>query len=112
MSQDKNRFILIESKVEVHTHTTKKHILTKYNSQQILSMTNRTIPSILTLPTELFYRILDHLDNYTILCSMQNVCVRINTIIDTFPCYQVNFSFITHTLIFHFRNKIYFTPFC
>lgn len=47
------------------------------------------IPSFLTLPVELVYRILDNLDEFTILCSMRNVCKRINTIVETYYPYKV-----------------------
>ncbi|CAM2718678.1 unnamed protein product [Rotaria socialis] len=42
----------------------------------------------LTLPVELVYRILDNLDELTILCSARNVCVRLNTITDAYHRYQ------------------------
>jgi hypothetical protein len=47
-----------------------------------------------TLPVDLVYRILDHLNDKTIFLSLRNVCQRLNTIIDTYHRYQVNFSFI------------------
>jgi hypothetical protein len=47
--------------------------------------------SLLTLPIELVYRILDELDQLTILLSLRNVCMRLNTITDTYYRYQVNF---------------------
>jgi hypothetical protein len=48
--------------------------------------------SLLMLPVELVYRILDHLDELTIVCSMRNVCIHMNTIVDTYYRYQVNSS--------------------
>ncbi|CAF4420511.1 unnamed protein product [Rotaria socialis] len=42
----------------------------------------------LALPVELVYRILDNLDQFTIFCSARNVCVRLNTITDTYHRYQ------------------------
>jgi hypothetical protein len=50
--------------------------------------------SLLTLPVELVYRILDNLHNETIFLSLSNVCTRLNTIINTYQPYQVNYSFI------------------
>jgi hypothetical protein len=55
---------------------------------------SNVIPSLHTLPVELVYRILDHLDEVTILCSMQSVCARILAIVDSYHSYQVSFSFI------------------
>ncbi|CAF1258628.1 unnamed protein product [Rotaria sp. Silwood1] len=47
-------------------------------------MTDKVIPSFLTLPVELIYRILDNLDIFTILCSIFNVSTRINQIVDSY----------------------------
>ncbi len=52
------------------------------------------IPSLHTLPVELVYRILDNLDELTILLSCRNVCERLNAITDTYYRYQVFFDFI------------------
>ncbi len=56
-------------------------------------MSNKITLSLITLPVELVYRILDKLDDFTIFCSMQNVCTRINAIVNTYHRYQVNFFF-------------------
>jgi hypothetical protein len=70
---------------------------------------NNTTPSLLTLPVELVYRILDKLDQLSILLSVQNVCVRLNTIANTYHRYQVNFSFIFTSDIHHdLRSIVYF----
>jgi hypothetical protein len=45
--------------------------------------------SLLTLPVELVYQILDNIDELTILCSARNVCTRLNLIIDSYHRYQV-----------------------
>jgi len=45
--------------------------------------------SLHTLPVELVYRILDHLDNESIFLSCTNICRRLNDIIDTYHRYQV-----------------------
>jgi hypothetical protein len=50
--------------------------------------------SLHTLPIELVYRILDHLDNKTIILSCREVSARLNNIIDTYHRYQVILSFI------------------
>ncbi len=51
------------------------------------------VSSFLTLPVELVYRILDNLNDQTIFLSLINVCTRLNTIINTYYPYKVNFSF-------------------
>ncbi|CAF4601120.1 unnamed protein product [Rotaria socialis] len=57
--------------------------------------------SLLELPIELVYRIMDCLDQLTILCSMRDVCMRLNTIIEI---YNRNKETIT-TLCWH-QNTI------
>ncbi len=52
------------------------------------------VSSLLTLPVELVYRILDNLNDKTMFLSLSNVCIRLNSIINTYHRYQVNFSFI------------------
>jgi hypothetical protein len=49
--------------------------------------------SLHTLPVELVYRILDHLDNKSLFLSCTNICRRLNDIIDTYHRYQVIPSF-------------------
>lgn len=46
--------------------------------------------SLHTLPIELVYRVLDNLDDFSLLCSLRNVCTRINAIVDSYSRYQVN----------------------
>jgi hypothetical protein len=60
-------------------------------------MSTKITPFLLGLPVEIVYRILDHLEIQTILLSCRNVCTRLNTIIDTYHRYQVNFIFISFT---------------
>ncbi len=43
-----------------------------------------------TLPAELVYRILDNVDETTILFSFRDVCLRLNQTIDTYDRYKVN----------------------
>ena len=59
-----------------------------------------------TLPVELVYRILDHLNEKTIFWSLRNVCQRLNDITDTYHRYQVNFSFIFQVSLLSFL-KVY-----
>ncbi len=47
-----------------------------------------------TLPVQMVYRILDHLNDKALFLSLRNVCQRLNDIIDSYHRYQVNFSFI------------------
>lgn len=49
-----------------------------------------SMASIMILPIELVYRILNHLDLFEILVSMRNVCQRLDQIVDTYDQYQVN----------------------
>ncbi|CAF0999026.1 unnamed protein product [Adineta steineri] len=41
-------------------------------------MANQTVATFLTLPVELFYRILDHQSDLTILCTMRNALITLN----------------------------------
>ena len=47
-------------------------------------------PSLLTLPIELVYRVLDHLNPSDILLSVRDVCTRLDAISDTYYPYQVS----------------------
>ena len=58
------------------------------------SISTKMPPSLHTLPVELVYRILDNLDDITIVLSCRNVCVRLNAITDAYHRYQVLFHFI------------------
>ncbi|UJR18053.1 hypothetical protein I4U23_004954 [Adineta vaga] len=53
-------------------------------------MSGNIIFSFQTLPIELVYRILDNLDQLTILLSMRDVCTRLNSIIDTYFQYKTS----------------------
>ena len=46
--------------------------------------------SLQTLPVELVYRILDELDDSTLIRSCYYVCTKLNNIIDTYRRYRVN----------------------
>ncbi len=60
--------------------------------------------SLLTLPVELAYRILDNLNEKAMFLSIRNVCTRLNTIIDTYHRYQVKFSFLSEDLKHSFQK--------
>jgi hypothetical protein len=55
-------------------------------------MSNKNIPSFVTLPVELIHYILDNLDILTILISFRNVCKRFNDIVDNYHRYKVSFT--------------------
>jgi hypothetical protein len=73
-------------------------------------MSDKMNPPFLTLPVELVYRILDNLDELTILCAMQNVCTRTNAILNTYHRYQVNIIFNTLYFSTIFLIDYYFLP--
>ena len=49
--------------------------------------------TFLTLPVELVYRILDYLDDWSLICSIRNVSTRIDAITDSYDRYQVSYLF-------------------
>jgi hypothetical protein len=51
--------------------------------------------SLLTLPVELLYRILDHLDMQTILQSLRSVCTRLYSITNSYNRYELNITSIS-----------------
>ena len=79
------------------------HVCLKNPSEQ---MSERSAPALLTLPIELVYRILNYLQSYDIFISAHNVCLKLNSIIDTYQPYQVSLSrhtsenILTHRLIY------------
>jgi hypothetical protein len=64
-------------------------------------MANKVYPSLITLPVELIYRILDNLDLLAILLSFRNVCKRLDAIIDAYQPYQVCFCVLSINLYFN-----------
>jgi hypothetical protein len=77
-------------------------------SKKTASISNKMTSSLNTLPVELVYRILDHLNEVTILLSCSNVCTRLNTIIDTYHRYQVLFNFIIKSYFHYVWNILFF----
>jgi hypothetical protein len=67
-------------------------------------MSTKATLSLNNLPIELVYRIFDHMDDLTMLCSMRNVCIRINAITDSYHRYQVKFYFPSKSRIHHPQN--------
>jgi hypothetical protein len=66
------------------------------NKQKLMS--EKLTLSLHTLPVELVYSILDHLDPFTILVSVRNVCLRLDAITDGYTPYQVIFNCIMFRL--------------
>jgi hypothetical protein len=50
--------------------------------------------SLCSLPVDMVYQILDHLDNKALFLSVRNVCQRLNIILDSYHRYKVKFKFI------------------
>jgi len=45
--------------------------------------------TFVTLPTEIVYRILDHLSYFNLIYSTYNVCQRLNQIVNSYHRFQV-----------------------
>ena len=80
----------------LQTHKKEKQLQYKFHFSNKLPvrkltslMSTRTISSLLELPIEIIYRILDNLDDYTLFCAASNVCIRLNRILNTYDRYQV-----------------------
>ena len=65
-------------------------------------MARKIHPSIVTLPIESVYHILDYLEPLEILLSVRDVCSRLNAITATYAPYQVGVSFDTYRKRFSF----------
>jgi hypothetical protein len=75
-----------EEKISAHIYFNETH-----NPKEAPSMSGKVTLSLLTLPVEIVYRILDNLERLEILLSVRNVCTRLNAITDIYHPYQVNF---------------------
>ena len=68
-------------------------VSTEYDvDNQTKIMTHQDSASLLTLPVELVHKIFDNLKDFTIICSLRQVCTRLNMIMDAYPRYQVSRS--------------------
>jgi hypothetical protein len=67
-------------------------------------------PSLHILPIELVYRILDNLDELTILLTCRNVCTKLNVITDTYYRYPV-LLLLLWSLIFIVFEASFFSDF-
>jgi len=99
---------------KVHLKGKKDFIVYIFHQKTHYNIPKKNIPvcinmasSLLKLPVELVYRILDNLDEKAMFLSIRNVCTRLNTIIDTYHRYQVNFSFILKLAFHLLRNTIH-----
>ncbi len=70
-------------------------------------MSSNFIPTLLTVPIELVYRIFDHLDILTIFLSLRNVCTRLNSITECYHRYKVKLQ----KILLYNLLKIYFLIF-
>ena len=80
-----------------------------HTSKETTSASTKMVLSLHTLPIHLVYRILDNLDNFTILVSCRGVCKRLNNIIDTYKRYQVIFHFIMSSYSHYLWNMFHFS---
>jgi hypothetical protein len=69
-------------------------------------MSNKIIPSLINLPVELIYRILDNLEPFDILVSVRDVCTRLNTITETYHRYKVKGVVRNRCIFPHAGNAI------
>ncbi|CAF4715950.1 unnamed protein product, partial [Rotaria sp. Silwood2] len=51
-------------------------------------MCDKTPATLLTIPVDIVYRILEKLDDLSLILSVRNVCERLNIITDTYHRYQ------------------------
>jgi hypothetical protein len=78
--------VFIKEKKYFNTHTFERN----NNSIKTIFMSGKATISFLTLPVEIIYRILDNLNELSLLISARDVCTRLNTIIDSYHPYKVN----------------------
>jgi hypothetical protein len=62
--------------------------------KQRTSRSDKMTLSLCSLPVDMVYQILDHLDNKALFLSVRNVCQRLNIILDSYHRYKVKFKFI------------------
>ena len=56
----------------------------------------RNFPSLDSLPVEILYRILDHVDGQTILLSFRNICKKFKAIANTYNRYELDLTAISN----------------
>ncbi|CAF1572133.1 unnamed protein product, partial [Adineta ricciae] len=88
------------------TYSNAIYLLSTVRSAARLKYNMHTFP---TLPVELVYRIMDHQNDRTLFCSMQNICRRLNQILSTYQRYQILdtalLSETTTSMIIHPKNS-------
>jgi hypothetical protein len=77
-------------------------------TKETSSIHNKMTLSLHTIPVELVYRILDHLDPEKIFWSCINVCTKLNAITDTYYRYQVIFAFIIKPHSHYFSSASFY----
>jgi hypothetical protein len=87
--------------MHINERTHKQTISQHTHFEKTASMSNKMTSSLHTLRVELVYRILDHLNEVSILLSCSNVCTRLDAILNTYHPYQVIFSFIINSYFHH-----------
>ena len=66
-------------------------------------MAERTNPSLHTLPLPLLHRIVQHLDDFTLFCTVPNICQNLNTIVENSDRYKVERRSL-HVRILHVES--------
>ena len=79
------KYSITQSSESLTERGNQRHLQNRHYSER-----ETMIPSLTTLPAELVYRVLDHLEPIVILLSARNVCQRLNAITDTYHAYQVH----------------------
>lgn len=80
-----------QSKRTIVSHTQIPHIKVLRRKSPVMSET-RTM-SLHTLPSKLMVRIFNHLDDFTLLCTIPNICNSINEVVSHYHRYQVRTVF-------------------
>ena len=65
-------------------------------------MSDKTFLSLHTIPVEIVYRILDKLHDKALFLSAQNICQRLNAIVNSYYRFQVN-----HSIYYIFRSRAF-----
>ena len=73
-------------------------IITLCKEQNTSSFINKMVWSLHTLPVHLIYRILDNVDDFTMIVSCRNICKRLNDVTDSYYRYQVILDFIRNSV--------------
>ena len=80
------------------------YVYTTVDTTHKKKMSSNTTSSLILLPIELIYRILDHLQLKDVFLSVRNVCQRLDSITDIYHRYQVNFEVKSYLDFDHLRS--------